>query len=186
MTKDVTETFFEVPDDALRVIEEEEEKGEPSNALISAPAQGLIWRSNYIMRLEGDLHALEAKYKPLIAEMETQLKHLEQRIEFQKRCIKMALIPGPDAEYVDDNVSLFYKTTTACDVFDAEAVPLEYCEVVSKPSTRQIKAVLEAGTEVPGARLVINYHLQVKPGGQKAKKNAESRRTRRIEKIVEA
>lgn len=185
MKNDTLENIFAIPDEALQVLNDEEERGGISLSLHNAPARGLIYRSNQIMRLDAELRSLEAKYKPLIEEMESQLKFIQNRIEFQKNCIKQVLVPGPDAEYIDDNISLFYTTTTACEITDEEQIPIEYSRVTTKPAVSEIKKVLESGTNVPGARLVLNYNLQVKPGGPKAKKNAETRRNRRIEKIVE-
>lgn len=173
--------LFPIPEETLEILEEETVET-PSPQLRSV--QGMKSRANYIMRLEAEKRALEAKYKPLIQAMEADIKEVENRIEFQKTCIMQVLIPSESADYTDDDVSLFYKKTEVCEVTDPDALPLEYSEVITKPKTMEIKRVLQAGTSVPGATLVQKFHLQVKSGGTRAQKNASARSNRRLDKIL--
>lgn len=173
--------LFPIPNETLELLEEETEE---TPALELATVQGMKSRANYILRLEAEKRALEAKYKPLIQAMEGDIKEIENRIEFQKICIMQVLIPTESSDYTDDDISLFYKKTEACEIVDPDALPLEFSEVITKPKTTEIKKVLQLGATVPGAKLVERFHLQVKQGGTRAQKNASARANRRIDKIV--
>lgn len=141
--------------------------------------------SNWYLRAEADHAAAEAALKPMIKELQLDIKSAEQRIEYIKNILIQVLPPGPDSQVCSDKANVFYSESSELDVFDPEAVPFDLIKVVKVPDGKAIKAKLEAGEEVPGARLKINWNLQVKHAGPRASKNAAARAEKRAKKTVD-
>lgn len=137
----------------------------------------------WYMNCKARAAAKKAELDPLIKEMQAEIKYFEQRLEFVKWAIQNVLRPGMTSDFVNDKVSMFYQKSEKLIVNDPESVPIEYCKVVSTPQPAQIKQdMLDHGLHVEGCEIETKYNLQVKPGGERAIKNAAARRKRRKEK----
>lgn len=159
----------EVAEQLMRKIEEGE------GALVSL--------ANYYRRLQGEREALVAKYSPLIQELEADIRAEEMKAEWVKRRIASLL---PEGEQVaNGQVNVYYSESSAVEIVDAEKLPIECVHVETVPDKKTIKAKLQAGEEVPGAVLKINYNLQIKHAGPRAAKNAASRARAKAKKNVD-
>lgn len=148
------------------------------------PEEALTKLGSWYHRIDAESRALEAKYRPLIDDMEADIKYLDNTKAFIKSCIGYLLPPDKESQFVNERVYIHYTETKETVITEPEAVPIEFCKVVDPiPEKRAIKAALEAGQEVPGAALQLNYHLQVKPGGARALKNSQNR-LKRLEKAA--
>lgn len=137
-------------------------------------------------RLDGEAAAVAAKVKPIIDELQAEVRYVEQQRDGLAALIKMMLPPGQDTEFVGERASAYYSSTSAVEVIDDTAVPIEFCEVKTVPSKRAIKAALEAGQDVTGAQLQVNYHLRFGPGGERGEEAAKRRRKSRAAKQFSA
>ncbi|NNE32099.1 MAG: hypothetical protein HKN40_07000 [Winogradskyella sp.] len=134
------------------------------------------WYLNTKAKSEGK----KAELKPLIDEMQNELRYYEKRLDFIKWAITNLLEPSDESDFVNDKVALFYQRSEKTVVTEPDAVPIEYCKVVSTPQLTVIKEALESGENVPGCEVETRYNLQVKLGGDRAIQNAKARQKKRM------
>lgn len=130
------------------------------------------------------LASVEARHAEYLQSLERETQFLKSRIDNCKRYLEMCAPSAPGSSIVTDDVAVWFKETKSVDVFDAELVPLEFCRVKTEPDKTLIKEALQAGKEVAGARIVINRHLQVEHGGERARANAQARARRATAKEI--
>lgn len=130
--------------------------------------------------------SLVARYKPIMDEMNAEIKFVQDRKERLKKLATFILPPALESDYVDDAISFFYQSTTSVDIYDNNAIPLDFTRVITEADKKKIKESLLAGEDVPGAKLIQRYHLQIKPGGLIAKNNQKKRIKNRLDRIIES
>lgn len=140
--------------------------------------------SNAYLYLEAEERGLEAKYEPIIGEMEADIKAIVRRKDRVKQLIMRVLPPGPESEMSSSGTNIFYSESSAVDVIDVEALPIEYVNYPPVPDKKLIGQALKNGKEVPGAQLKVNWNLQIKHAGPRAVTNARKRQKDRAEKTV--
>lgn len=141
---------------------------------------------NLLKRREMELEGVIARIKPLIDELQSEIKFHSDRLEYAKKVLMFLVPPGRDSSYVNELVSIFYTASESTEVFDPEAVPIEYLEFSEpKPSVSKIKEALKASKNVPGARTVVKYNLRIGAGGERGKLNESNRKKSRAKKIIE-
>lgn len=140
-----------------------------------------------VLELKQNSEALKAKIKPILDALLDDLNLAENRQEWMERLLKAILVPGPDSELVTDKVAAFYQESTRTIIDDPSLIPLEFTKMQQVPDVKAIGEALKADPpmEVPGAHLEICWNLQVKPGGEKAKKNAATRKAKRHKKTID-
>ena len=131
--------------------------------------------ANRLLWYQAKARALEAEYRPIIEAMEADLAFLEKRIARLQSFIGLVFSPGRDSDYVDDNISLFYKATESVQIENAERITIDFMRLKTEPDIKKIAEALKQGQEVSGAKLSEHYHLQIKPGGEKARANQKKR-----------
>jgi len=131
------------------------------------------------LHLKAKAEGKKAELEPVIKEMQQEIKYFENKLEFAKWAISSTLPPGPDSEFVNERVSLFYQKSESVKVIDAESVPVEFCKIVTTPKLTEIKAALLVGEDIPGCEIAENYSLRVKTGGERAIANAKARRRKK-------
>ena len=146
-------------------------------------AEVMAQLGTWFLQLKNRLEGKEAELKPIVDHIQSELKYHKDRLDFVKWAITCVLRPGPDSEYVDERVSLFYSPSEKTMINQPEAVPIEFCKVETVPQATLIKEALLQGKEVPGCEVVTNYNLQVKLGGERAIANAKARAKKRAKKI---
>lgn len=159
---------------------------ECAEALMQKIAEGegaIVSLANYYRRIEGETAALSAKYGPLIEELKADIRSQEDRGAWIKARIA-ALLPH-DQQVANGEVNIYFSESSAVEIVDAEKLPIECVHVETVPDKKTIKAKLQAGEEVPGAVLKINYNLQIKHAGPRAEKNAQSRAKAKAKKNVD-
>lgn len=140
---------------------------------------------NSYLRAEAALAAEEARIKGVIAELEADVNHRRGRVAQLRTWIEKVLPPSDASAIVTDTVSIFYKPSTSVEVVDAESIPIDLIRVRTAPDLIAIGAKLKAGEQVPGATLKVNYNLQIKHGGERAKKAAATREKARAKKTID-
>jgi len=173
----------------------EEGDGEPSPDAIEELKRALTAHDNLVGELaawhnyteaqEAKLKAEAEEIQPILDRITADAKRLQKRKAFIQMVVEKLLPPGPDSRYVDDKVSLFYTKSESVEVFDVDALPLECVEPKTIPVVKAIKAALSTGKKVEGARLRVNWNLQIKQGGENAKANQRKLAKERSKKIVE-
>lgn len=139
--------------------------------------------ANYYHRLDAECRAEMARIKPVIEALQANYDMLEARKERALQLIQMAVPPGQ--QLVNDAVAVWYRESTAVEVTDDKAIPIDFQRVTYAADKRAIGEALKQGKEVPGATLRINYNLQVEHPGEKAKKNATNRAKAKAKKTVD-
>lgn len=176
--------LFEIPTDANEALENEE-----SQILTETESQAAVqervgvftreemleFRIRKIKILEAQLAALEAKYKPIIEEMQTDIRFVERKLDWHKRAINQILTPSENSEFIGEVGSVFYAPVKKVEIVDDSAIPVDFCRVVTEPDLRAVKAALEQGAEVPGARMAVNYSLRIGAGGERGRANSRQR-----------
>lgn len=138
-------------------------------------AEMLEARIRKIKRLEADLAGLQAKYKPLIEEMQADMRFHERKIEWHQRAIALTLPPGPHSEFIGEAGSVFYASSQKTKIVDEAAIPLEYCKVETSPQLSLIKDAIKGGAEIPGVVIETSYNLRIGAGGERGRANSRQR-----------
>jgi hypothetical protein len=146
---------------------------------------GVISLANYHRHLVANANAAKAALAPIVEELEADISAANQRVQWVETIIKRMLPPGPESALCNEQVNIYYTESTAVEIVDHESLPMEFVEVETKAKKRTIEAALKKGEEVPGARLKINYNLQIKHAGPRAEKNARARAKKREQKVIE-
>lgn len=139
--------------------------------------------ANYWHRLDAKARAKEAELRPIIEALEAEIKLAQQQRDRVKSYVGFAVRPGKSL--ITDDAAIWYRESTAVDIIDPDAIPIEYTRVKTEPDKRAVAQALKEGKEVRGAQLVINYSLQIDHPGEKAKKNAKTREKNRAKKTVD-
>jgi hypothetical protein len=107
---------------------------------------------NYLVEAE----AIRNEEKALAA----RRRSLEGRAEWLKKYMSDNMDMGEVFETARVKVS--FRKSDAVEIINVADVPDDCCVVTREPSKSAIKAILKSGHEVPGARLVEKWNLQVK------------------------
>jgi len=192
------EQYYNIPESELIGFEREESEDCLGSRFIGAALNQedpnyqawamnqLDYRGARIEQLKLELKALELKNKAIRDLMDAEEKLIADKIDWHNRAIIQILPPAKDSTFVGERVRLYYKETVSTDIYDPDSVPIDYCTTVTAPSKAKIKEALEAGSEeIPGAKLVTKFSLQIKPGGERGKTNARSKEKRDTKKLIE-
>lgn len=189
---DIFDEMF-APDDNNKELVEQIEEAEslPENLPDVVNAYGLT-RQDAIAALASRAEywdckeaSVVAKYKPIMEAYQKEIDYCVKRKAAAEETIKRLLPPGPDSECVNEHVSCWYRASTRGEFIDPEAVPLEYCETKIIPNLKACNEAAKRGEQVPGHRLTQEYHLVIEMGGERAKRNAKTRKRNRQKKIIE-
>lgn len=129
---------------------------ELKNALVSKSV-GIV---KIVRQQEADIEMISAEIERLQdvkKRMQKSLDNFKKYIAYNIKQLELKKIETPLG-----NIST--KETTATDVFDETILPKQFLKEKTSytPSKIDIKKALEAGEEVPGARLIINTNLNIK------------------------
>ena len=129
---------------------------ELKNALTTKSA-GII---KVIRQQESDIEIVEAE----IERLKTVKERMKKGVEGFKHYIKYNMVQMDLKKIETPLGKLSLRQTTATDIYDESVLPKEFLKekITYTPSKTDIKKALQAGEEVPGARLVINTSLTVK------------------------
>jgi len=133
----------------------------------------------WYLHLKAKAEGKKAELEPILKEMQKEIKYFENKLDFVKWAISSTLPPGPDSEFVNERVSLFYQKSESVKVIDAESVPVEFCKIVTTLKLTEIKAALLMGEDISGCEISEKYSLRVKMGGDRAIANAKIRKRKR-------
>jgi hypothetical protein len=170
----------EIPSAAIALVEEiESESVEPDRAAALTESREIA-REATISALAGRVlywrhkaEALQAFFKPYLEAYEAELKALESNAERAELAIQTLVKPGQT--FKNETCEVKYRTTERGEVYDQDAIPFEFCKIPEpKPSLELLKQAAKLGQEVPGYRLQVVHHLQIKHGkGAKTKEIEE-------------
>ena len=158
--KYLNDLFFSAIDEETGEIKDsevlEELETKLKNALINK-SSGII---KVIRQQEADIEMIDAeieRLKTVKERMKKGIKGFESYIKYNMLQMEIKKIETPLG-----NLSL--RQTTATEVYDESVLPKEFLKekITYTPSKTDIKKALQAGEEVPGARLVINTNLSIK------------------------
>jgi hypothetical protein len=122
---------------------------------------------------EAKAEALKAFFKPYLDAYQEELDFCEARAERARAGVALMVPLG--SEHVDESIAVTWRTSEKGEVLDPELIPIDFTRVKTEPALDLLKAAAKQGKETPGYRLTKNYHLQIKPGGLRAKANAKAR-----------
>lgn len=134
----------------------EELETELKNALVSKSA-GII---KVIRQQEADVEMVEAE----IERLKTVKARLKKGIENFENYIKYNMVQMNVKKIETPLGNLSITQRTAVDPYDESLIPKEFMKEETKysPKKIEIKKAIEAGEEVPGARLIINTNFKIK------------------------
>jgi hypothetical protein len=136
-----------------------------AQAIASLGQRALYW--------DAKAEALKAFFKPYLDAYQEELDFCEARAERARAGVALMVPLG--SEHVDDSIAVTWRTSEKGEVLDPELIPIDFTRVKTEPALDLLKAAAKQGKETPGYRLTKNYHLQIKPGGLRAKANAKAR-----------
>ena len=110
------------------------------------------WTKNLLAEAE----AIKSE-KGKLAARQSALENKAARI---KAFIGMNLTPGEKLS--DPNTAFSWRKSVSTEIYDENAVPDDYCITKRLPMASEIKAAIQAGKDVPGARLNEKLNLQLK------------------------
>lgn len=160
----------ELPSEALALADQiEGEEVDPGQAAVLAESRALS-RDATISVLAGralywehKAEALKEFFRPYLEAYESEMAQLESKAEKAKAALQTLVKPGQT--FANETCKVSYRTSERGEVYDAEAIPLEYCKIPEpKPSLDLLKQAVKLGKEVPGYRLSVVHHIQIKHG----------------------
>lgn len=128
---------------------------------------------NWYRATEARIAGFDAQWRPILDAYEADRKRLTNKLEFISKCLPMYLSEGE--EFINESVDIRSKSSQSVEVEDLEVLPIEFCRVKTEADKTAIKAAIEAGQGVPGAKLKTNYSIKIKEGGIRAIENAKKR-----------
>jgi hypothetical protein len=143
--------------------------------------------ASWCLATRARLDAAEATHKPLIERLRGELKELADRLDFIKGHISRLMPKDREAQVVNEKVYCYQNPVDRVEVLEPEAVPIELCRVKYEPDLEKIEKELRqpGDTGIEFARIDTRWNPTVKPGGEKAIKNAKVR-VRKLVKEREA
>lgn len=134
----------------------DELEAELKTALVNKSA-GII---KVIRQQEADIEMVEAEIERLKFVKDRMKKGIENFKNYIK--INMKNMEVKKIETPLGNLSL--RQSTATDIYDEASIPKEYLKekITYTPAKTEIKKAIEAGEEIPGARLILNVSLNIK------------------------
>lgn len=131
-------------------------------------ALGLVKRKSaavgaYILQTEAEAELVEKHAKGLLDRVKTARKRVEWLRQYLTHGMREAGITEISIEGIA-KIRRMPERDVSVDVWDARQVPQEYLEDPKPlgPSKSKIKAAIDAGVDVPGARLIAKDRLQIK------------------------
>lgn len=121
------------------------------------------------------LDGLNAEYAAIREAMDANEKHLKDKNEFIKFLISSVLDKNETDQVVNNEVYIYNKKSVKVEVEDPEQLPIDYIKMQIVADKNKIEEALKGGAEIVGAKLITEYHPQIKIGGEKAIKNAQKR-----------
>lgn len=111
-----------------------------------------------VKSLESELQAVSEEE----ARLKARVRSLRARAEWYRTYLAQWLAAGES--FRDGRVKVTVKESTATEIVDETAIPLEFVEVI--PASEKVKRalilnVLRAGDTVPGARLITNKYIKL-------------------------
>lgn len=114
----------------------------------------------YIKNLASEASAIKEEEKSLAE----RRKRLESKCERLKGILVRSMMENNEKELSSARYCAKIRDSKAIEVFDMDYLPNEYLKekIEYSPDNTAIKKAIEAGTEVAGARIIINHNLQIK------------------------
>ena len=116
----------------------------------------LLDLGRWVKNMEAEAEAVKVE-KQKLAARQSALEHKAERI---RQYIAASLQPGE--KLADTNTVFSWRKSVSTEIIDAEMIPDDFCAIIRKPSATEIKAAIQSGKQVPGARLNEKLNLQIK------------------------
>ena len=173
--------------EAARVVQQETGKLPPELekeiASVSRDREQLLtelgsWWLNTKAKYEGK----KAEYDAILKAIDYELDDLLGRMDFIKDIIRQVLPPGAHQQVVNESVYI-HQTPSERLVIDGaiEDVPVELTRVAIEVDAKKTIEQIKAGKQFDWAHLETKWNPQIKPGGERAARNAKARLTRNAE-----
>lgn len=113
----------------------------------------------YIKNLASDAQAIKEE-EITLAE---RRKRLERKCERLKGILVRSMMENNEKELSSARYCAKIRDSKATEVFDMNSLPNEYLKmkIEYSPDKTAIKKAIEAGTEVAGARIIVNHNLKL-------------------------
>lgn len=113
----------------------------------------------YIKNLASDAQAIKEE-EITLAE---RRKRLERKCERLKGILVRSMMENNEKELSSARYSAKIRDSKATEIFDMNSLPNEYLKmkIEYSPDKTAIKKAIESGTEVAGARIIVNHNLKL-------------------------
>ena len=95
--------------------------------------------------------------------MTERRKRLESKCERLKGILVRSMMENNEKELSSARYCAKIRDSKATEVFDMDSLPKEYLKekIEYSPDKTAIKKAIESGTEVAGARIIVNHNLKL-------------------------
>lgn len=113
----------------------------------------------YIKNLASDAQAIKEE-EITLAE---RRKRLERKCERLKGILVRSMMENNEKELSSARYCAKIRDSKATEIFDMDSLPKEYLKekIEYSPDKTAIKKAIESGTEVAGARIIVNHNLKL-------------------------
>ena len=131
-----------------------------------------VWYLNTEAKAEG----VRAQYAPILEAIEAEKRELENRLEFIATMITQLLPHSEESQIVNERVYIHHKKSERL-VVDAplDDIPVEFVKLEPIPDIAKAKEAIKGGAQLDWAHLETKWNPQIKPGGERAQRNANAR-----------
>jgi hypothetical protein len=141
--------------------------GPPDPTLLPLdPAETLDSLGRWLLRTELELAAVRASHRPLIEQLEADIRHYEAKAAYIRSCLLRCTVPG--TPHFGPHARITWLQSERVEVTDESLIPDQFVRVervVSKPA---IKDAVAKGECVPGAVITIHQNIQVRAATARA------------------
>lgn len=156
-------------EDVQRVLQERAENKEEFVTQLGA----------WYIALNAQLEGKKAEYKVVQDTISADLKSFEKQLEFIEFVLKSVLAPGEDSEIVNESIDIRYRRSESIEIDNEDRLPIDFVNLKPVADKAAIKQAFKNGHDVPGAKLLVKWNPQIKPGGVAAMKRAGERAKKR-------
>jgi hypothetical protein len=115
--------------------------------------------SNYMVWNKGQVNIMKEKIKSL----QSAVKSYENRQSRMKHFVKLLLEKFNTSKIQgDEGASFSFRKSSTCEIFDADKIPAEYITYTRTINKSAVKAAINRGDFIEGAKIVENKNVNIK------------------------
>ena len=183
----IVDQVYQLNSELVRLLEEARVAQQESGALppelekrISAAvkdrAATLTDLGTWYLNTEAKAEGVRAQYAPILAAIAAEEEELKSKLEFIRTMIAQLLPHDESSQIVNEKVYIHHRKSERV-VLDAaiDDVPVDFIKLEPVADLLKAKEALKGGAQLEWAHLETKWNPQVKPGGERAHRNATAR-----------